>query len=58
MAFIVKAEGEVLHSYILTLYRIVILPVILYDCEMWSHFKGKHRLRMLRGEYLDLRKKY
>jgi hypothetical protein len=37
------------------MYRIVIFPVVFYDCETWSRtLKEKHRLRMFENRVLRI----
>ena len=37
------------------LYRIVIFPVVFYDCEKWSHtLREKHRLRKFESRVLRI----
>jgi hypothetical protein len=38
---------------VLTLKRTIILPVVLYGCETWSHtLREEHRLRVLENRVL------
>jgi hypothetical protein len=34
------------------IYKIIILPVVLYVCETWSDIKEEHRLRMFENSVL------